>query len=377
MSITARRRPAALAFAFAGILGALLLGGLPGPAGAGEPFQTDARVRAGDVLVQDPSGRWVPARRAGAAPAPGAAVAAPAALVDSSLTAREFAAMHGLAYTDKGTFAVLENGGLSIYLYADSTKGLISTRPMTFKEPVARRGEDLVIPARVVRLLDREAVAEQARHQARQDRLLTRALELRTRNEAPPTPPARIQVEPVTPRPIVKRAPRVETTSRAPARGLAGWVPPASAPRRDWKYIILHHSDDLAGNAEKYDRIHRVDNGWEHGLGYHFVIGNGSLSGDGEVEVGPRWKQQLHGAHAKTPDNRYNDYGVGICLVGNFELPGGRPTAAQMDSLVKLVRWLMDTYDLSPDVVQGHCHCCPTKCPGANFPWDELRRRLR
>ena len=106
-------------------------------------------------------------------------------------------------------------------------------------------------------------------------------------------------------------------------------------------------------------------------------IGNGSLSGDGEVEIGPRWKQQLHGAHAKTPDNRFNDHGIGICLVGNFDVSGGRPTPAQMDSLVKLVRWLLDTYHLSPDVVRGHCDCCATKCPGENFPWAEFRARLR
>ena len=377
MSTTARRRPLTLALSFVGCLAALLAAGTFAPAHAGEPFQTDARVRPGDVLVQDASGRWVPARRAAAAPAPGAAVAAPASLVGSSLSAREFAATRGLTYTDNGTFAVLEDGSLRIHLYSNSTQGLVASRSMTFKEPVTRRGQDLVIPAPVVRLLDREASAERARSQARKDHLEAKTLELRTRSIDPPTPPRRIEVKPVTPRPIVSRAPRVEPRARPAARGLAGWVPPTSAPHREWKWIVLHHSDDLSGNAAKYDRIHREDRGWEHGLGYHFVIGNGSLSGDGEVEIGPRWKQQLHGAHAKTPDNRFNDHGIGICMVGNFDVSGGRPTPAQMDSLVKLVRWLLDTYHLSPDVVRGHCDCCATKCPGENFPWAEFRARLR
>ena len=63
---------------------------------------------------------------------------------------------------------------------------------------------------------------------------------------------------------------------------------------------------------------HRRDNQWDE-LGYHFVIGNGTHTGDGQVEVGSRWGKQKHGAHCKTPDNYYNDHGIGICLVGNFE----------------------------------------------------------
>jgi N-acetyl-anhydromuramyl-L-alanine amidase AmpD len=146
-------------------------------------------------------------------------------------------------------------------------------------------------------------------------------------------------------------------------------------PERAWRWIVLHHSDDTCGSAAKYDRDHR-SRGWEHGLGYHFVIGNGTESSDGEVEVGHRWTQQLHGAHAKTDDNAYNDWGIGIVLVGDFENGGGRPTSRQMDALVALCRYLMDRYDISLDRVIGHADCKPTKCPGKNFPWGELRRRL-
>jgi N-acetyl-anhydromuramyl-L-alanine amidase AmpD len=137
---------------------------------------------------------------------------------------------------------------------------------------------------------------------------------------------------------------------------------------------VIHHSDDTSGNLAKYDRIHRQENGWDE-CGYHFVIGNGTLSGNGEVEVGPRWWKQKHGAHAKTADNRFNDYGIGICLVGDFET-GGRPTRAQMDSLVLLCQWLMARYGISPCDVVGHCDCKPTACPGRCFPWSELRARI-
>ena len=159
-----------------------------------------------------------------------------------------------------------------------------------------------------------------------------------------------------------------------PSRCSRRWVPPTT--ERKWRWIVIHHSDDLRGNVAKYDDYHRNEKRWEHGCGYHFVIGNGTLSGDGEVEVGPRWPRQLHGAHAKTPDNRFNDFGVGICLVGKFNDGAGRPSRAQMDSLVRLVRWLQARYDIDVDRVHGHCDCCVTDCPGKNFPWAELKRRI-
>ncbi|MBV8780617.1 MAG: N-acetylmuramoyl-L-alanine amidase, partial [Phycisphaerae bacterium] len=103
---------------------------------------------------------------------------------------------------------------------------------------------------------------------------------------------------------------------------------------------------------------------WDE-LGYHFVIGNGSGSGDGQVEVGPRWPIQKHGAHAKTPDNRYNDYGIGICLVGNFMETN--PTPAQMHSLAKLVAFLEERYRIPSDSVIRHKDTKPTDCPGVNL----------
>ncbi|MDI6758300.1 MAG: LysM peptidoglycan-binding domain-containing protein, partial [Candidatus Omnitrophota bacterium] len=57
-----------------------------------------------------------------------------------------------------------------------------------------------------------------------------------------------------------------------------------------WRYITLHHSATLEGNAECFDRNHRGRR--MGGLFYHFVVGNGTLSGNGEIEVGWRWQKQ-------------------------------------------------------------------------------------
>ena len=61
------------------------------------------------------------------------------------------------------------------------------------------------------------------------------------------------------------------------------WVPPVAA--RPWRWIVVHHSDTTTGGAAAFDKMHR-EKGWDE-LGYDFVIGNGSDTGDGQVEVGP------------------------------------------------------------------------------------------
>lgn len=148
-----------------------------------------------------------------------------------------------------------------------------------------------------------------------------------------------------------------------------------------WKYIIIHHSASDRGGAAAFDREHRAK-GWDE-LGYHFVIGNGSDTRDGQVEVGSRWRSQKHGAHCKTNDNRYNDFGVGICLVGDFE-NGGHPSAAQMAALEPLVAWLAERYNIPNGNILGHGEAVAqfregrgTKCPGRNFDMDLFRRAVR
>ncbi|HHT9113865.1 MAG TPA: hypothetical protein ACFYD0_11140, partial [Candidatus Wunengus sp. YC65] len=54
---------------------------------------------------------------------------------------------------------------------------------------------------------------------------------------------------------------------------------------RDWRYIVVHHSATSSGNAAEFDKYHRRKKGWENGLGYHFVIGNGNGTPDGKIEI--------------------------------------------------------------------------------------------
>ena len=144
---------------------------------------------------------------------------------------------------------------------------------------------------------------------------------------------------------------------------------------RPWRYIVIHHSATPDGNATQFDAQHRR-RGWDE-LGYHFVIDNGRGGPDGRVEVGSRWKVQKWGAHTGgTPDNEYNNYGIGICLVGDFT--HHLPSPAQMESLRSLVSYLANTYGIAPRDIIGHRDApnANTQCPGTaleRYVVDTLR----
>lgn len=292
------------------------------------------------------------------------------AAAPTSLTALQLAARHRLSYEDAGTHVLLEGRQLRVRIYPGTRMAVVAGREFILKDRMDRRGREVVLSARVVGFL-----SHQIQGFYRQERARRAARTVRPARKPLPSLPRRSVVTRVRkpqPKPVVKKAARPERT--LPRGGDPSWVPPTN--ERDWKWIVVHHSDDEVGSVAKYDQYHRYTKGWEHGCGYHFVIGNGSQTGDGEVEIGPRWLQQLHGAHAKTPDNRFNDFGIGICLVGDFDRTRGRPSEAQMGALIRLTRWLMERYDIPAEDVRGHRDCCPTCCPGRYFPWAEFRRGL-
>lgn len=141
-----------------------------------------------------------------------------------------------------------------------------------------------------------------------------------------------------------------------------------------WQAIVIHHSGSPAGDAESLNRLH-VSHGLD-GLGYHFVIGNGSGLGDGIVHIGYRWRGQLPGAHA-LGDNAewFNRNAIAICLVGNGD---SRPfTARQMESLSGLVRELQARLFIPSERIVLHRQIAPVRSPGGHFDEMAFRGRLR
>jgi len=142
--------------------------------------------------------------------------------------------------------------------------------------------------------------------------------------------------------------------------------------RDRWRFIIVHNSGTRQGNARIFDYYHHNVRRMRNGLAYHFVIGNGTSSGNGEIEVGDRWRRQINGGHVHS--DYLNNISLGICLVGDFNR--SQPTRAQLDSCEELIRYLRDRcgkVERHEIPVRPHREMnpprWPTDCPGDDFPY--------
>ncbi|HEY4282219.1 MAG TPA: N-acetylmuramoyl-L-alanine amidase [Chthoniobacterales bacterium] len=144
-----------------------------------------------------------------------------------------------------------------------------------------------------------------------------------------------------------------------------------------WKFIVVHNSGTRQGNARVFDYYHKHVRRMKNGLAYHFVIGNGTSTRDGEIEIGDRWRRQINGGHVHS--DFLNNIALGICLVGDFNRD--QPTRAQLDSCEELIRYLRERCgkaDGRAIPVRPHREMNPprwaTDCPGDAFPYSWFRR---
>lgn len=149
-------------------------------------------------------------------------------------------------------------------------------------------------------------------------------------------------------------------------RHLAEPVADPGTPLIQVKGLVVHHSATASGSAGCFRVLHRGINRWND-IGYHFVIGNGTHSGNGIVEEGRR--VPYRGAHARGA----NHYTLGICLVGNFNET--KPALEQLEALGGLLRNLLSTWGLESSSVTLHrlVKGSSTECPGRHLTLDEIR----
>jgi hypothetical protein len=186
---------------------------------------------------------------------------------------------------------------------------------------------------------------------------------------------------------VVQKSGAEEEKSLVPAQGGGGvrWqyltpairkaIDDARVARNRWKYIIVHNSGTRQGNARIFDYYHRYVRKMPNGLAYHFVIGNGTSSGNGQIEIGNRWDRQLNGGHVHS--DYLNYISIGICLVGDFNRD--LPTKAEYEALDELIRYLrrrVGKVDGRYSIVRGHkeINPRPTDCPGNRFPLNWLHK---
>lgn len=153
----------------------------------------------------------------------------------------------------------------------------------------------------------------------------------------------------------------------------------AHVARHRWRYIVVHNSGTRQGNARAFNYYHRYVRKMPNGLAYHFVIGNGTSSGNGSVEIGPRWINQINGGHVHS--DYLNSIALGICLVGDYNHE--KPTREQLEALDELIGYLrkrVGKTDHKLAIVKPHRDInppqWPTDCPGDRFPYNWLEKEF-
>jgi hypothetical protein len=170
---------------------------------------------------------------------------------------------------------------------------------------------------------------------------------------------------------------RSSTNYRYLTRSVIDAIRRAPVKRRRWQFIVVHNSGTRQGNARVFDYYHRHVRRMQNGLAYHFVIGNGTSTGNGQIEVGDRWRRQINGGHVHS--DYLNNISLGICLVGDFNRD--QPTRAQLDACEELIRYLRERcgkVDRGEIPVRPHREMNPprwaTDCPGDAFPYSWFHR---
>ena len=139
------------------------------------------------------------------------------------------------------------------------------------------------------------------------------------------------------------------TARLIPRDGPGGWGPGYIAPDSNdywepysglypFQFVTIHHTawannpENPVATMRAVWYYHAITLGWGD-VGYHFLVDQ-----HGNVYQGRHGGDGTEGGHV----SRYNHYNCGICLMGQFEPrapkvpPGGEPTAAALDSAMRM-----------------------------------------
>ncbi len=161
------------------------------------------------------------------------------------------------------------------------------------------------------------------------------------------------------------------------------------------KHIILHHAagsntdTQYTNTVRNYYLLHTQTNGWDD-IGYNFLVApNGDIY-DGR-QGDSLGDDNVIGAHMCAR----NTNTMGICLLGNYNVPNAVPSDTALGSINALVTWklwkeqLLNPYDsslhpvLNPvmylGIIAGHREGCNpgyTECPGQNY-FDIIEPKIK
>jgi len=140
-----------------------------------------------------------------------------------------------------------------------------------------------------------------------------------------------------------------------------------------WDSIVIVHSGSNKGSSASIEAEHQAS-GYD-GLGFHFLVGNGTGMGNGEIHVGQRWLDQRDGADLAGTTAGVNSRGmIEVCIVGD----GNRKAFSdeQLRRLAQLVSALSQKFDIPSDKIFLHKDIAGTTSPGQYFPRTAFENQL-
>jgi hypothetical protein len=147
--------------------------------------------------------------------------------------------------------------------------------------------------------------------------------------------------------------------------GRADWAsaelanPQYANPMKTVKRITIHHDGMPSSPMETQDQIRarivairnsHINKNWAD-IGYHFIVD----------PLGQVWEgrpMEYQGAHVQG----HNENNVAVMVLGNFQ--HDRPTAKALDTLSRLIRYLMQRYKVETKMVFTHRELKLSGCPG-------------
>ena len=137
-----------------------------------------------------------------------------------------------------------------------------------------------------------------------------------------------------------------------------------------WQRVVLHGTASTQGALKLLDRYQTNVQGVAGGTPYHFVIGNGSGSGDGQIEVSSRWKKG-----EATEVAALGEGSIQVCMVGDFQHQA--PTKAQLEALDELLDYLALKIGNLPIATHEGVSGTSSRCMGAKFPIEQIVNSAR
>lgn len=140
---------------------------------------------------------------------------------------------------------------------------------------------------------------------------------------------------------------------------------------RRWTSIVVVHSGSPVGSPASVEADHKAI-GYE-GLGFHFVVGNGTGMSEGQIHVGYRWMEQRDGAELAGMNGSSKGI-IEVCLVGDGDRrPFGEE---QLYRAAQLIAALSDRLGIPDSEISLHKDLGQTSSPGRYFPRQAFRELL-